>query len=283
MTRKFLVLVDGSHNAERAAKLAAERTNRLDADEDELLIMHVSVRPEQNSLPLNQQGQTLKRKFESLCSSYKLVYDRSSPVPLNYHVDDVSVEDKKEVVSAISSFINDRKPDVVVLGNFGLGNKEDVNGSVITRVLQCCPASLVIKHFRPVPDQDTPAKFLITTDGSTVSEQAVDIGCKLLRPSDTVHIITLSGQKGPKDESILEKCHEIAKKRKVPEDKCCIEYIGRDSQVSIGKQLCQLAEKEDIDFLVMGSVGIGSATSLGSVAKFVLKNSRSHNLVVREL
>ena len=282
MTRKFVVLVDGSDCSENCVALAAQRTNRLDSFEDALIICHVFVDSEQAGLPLNQRADTIKRKYEGLLSSHKLVYDRSSPVPLRYDVQTVAVEQKSHIVSGISNFINDNKPDVVVLGFLGMGRKENINGSVISHILQSCPCSLIVKHFRTIPGPEDAAKVLITTDGSPVSEQAIDIGCKLLRPNDVVKIITLSGNRGPRDESVLEKAQEIAKKRQVNAENLEIKFVARDTSVSVGKQLCALVDELDTDFLVMGSVGIGSAVSLGSVAKFVLKNSRSHVMVVRD-
>eukprot|EP00126_Sphaerothecum_destruens_P002717 Sdes_comp16138_c0_seq1m5385 len=250
MPRKFLVLVDGSDNSERAVQMAANRVDRVDELADMLVVAHFYVESEQNKLPLNQRAVTIKRKFEDLCYSLKLKIDNTSKIHLQYEVSLLPVETRDKIPISLVPFISSSKADFVCLGNFGFGNKSSLDGSVISSVLKNSPTTVVVKHIKEVPSRERSAKIIMTTDGSSVSDYAIEVGTKLVQATDKVTIITLSPHRTSNDDAILERSKQICIKKKLNMSNVSLEFVLRDSSVSVGKQLCSILETQEFDIIV---------------------------------
>jgi nucleotide-binding universal stress UspA family protein len=124
-------------------------------------------------------------------------------------------------------------------------------------------------------------KYLIGLDSSFYSEKAFQFLLKLLKKEDSVDLVSVVP-------SYYKKSVEKAKKILLNFSKKC-EEIGIVSTIFLIHMedpravLCELAEKNHIDMIVVGSRGLGKVSKLllGSVSSYCIQYATCNVLIVK--
>ena len=121
--------------------------------------------------------------------------------------------------------------------------------------------------------------ILVSTDGSDLSEKAVETAAKLAKNLDTsvlgITVVKVKG--GEKAQRILEDVQEVCKRVGTP---CQVEEVVGNA---VPDAILKTAQERDVRFIVMASRGLGTLGSLfiGSSTQQVLAKADRPVLVVR--
>ncbi|SIS39770.1 universal stress protein [Salimicrobium flavidum] len=142
-------------------------------------------------------------------------------------------------------------------------------------------------------------KILVAYDGSDLSKHAVDEAKKQVMDSrdGEIHIITVVSTTGPVTnakmaESVGKELAEryetevaAIKKELEKEDPITVKtkVIVGDAEGNPGERICEYAEENDVDIIVIGSRGLGGVKKLllGSVSNNVVQKASKPVLVIK--
>lgn len=129
-------------------------------------------------------------------------------------------------------------------------------------------------------------KILVTTDGSNLSDKAVDSALELAQQFDgtviamTAVIAPPLGNSDSEDPVILARLESISKKAQDAGVQCTV--VAQHCE-SIAQGILKCAQEHDVNYIVMASRGLGTLGSLvlGSETQKVLSEADRPVLVVR--
>ena len=136
------------------------------------------------------------------------------------------------------------------------------------------------------------SKILVPLDGSSNSFRGLDVAIHMARESHaTLTGLYVAGIVKPRtndpitplEKILLKYAQRIMKKAKLKAAKKGILFFDRVSYGDDGKQIVELAEKQNFDLIVIGSRGMSAAKEifLGSTSNYVLHKSKKPVLIVK--
>lgn len=140
---------------------------------------------------------------------------------------------------------------------------------------------------------------LVAYDASELSKKAITEAKNLLseNPETNVHIVPVITPAGPTTNAIIARNianvladnfkPEMEKIKKEFEDdnlSVTTEILIEEAQRNPGKEICNYAEKHDIDLIILGSRGLGAVKRLflGSVSNYIVQHAQCHVLIVKQ-
>jgi nucleotide-binding universal stress UspA family protein len=165
--------------------------------------------------------------------------------------------------------------DLLVVG----GPDDPLPGDVVlgsTASAAVHAAELPVLVARPPPEgRNFPREILVATDGSADSRRGVQLACRIAGAHESrialVHITDGSSQPHP---TLVEDV--IAVRHEVGFEAATIEEFGNPAD-----QVAEVARRERVSLLVVGSRGLGGASRLGSVGERLAHEARCSVLVSR--
>jgi nucleotide-binding universal stress UspA family protein len=285
MFNTFLIPVDGSAPAKRAAKYGLELAVRYDASVELLHVVKKGV--------LSDSTHRNKKKEQG-----EAILEEAAELDIEGHP---SIETHLVVGNpgkAITAHVTDRDIDFVVMGRHGRsGVGEHLFGTVAERVLRGSDAPVLTVPGDTVERETgrTYENILLTTDGSDVAEQAAPYGADIAkRTGATLHFLTvvdIKSEAGPFDAGgVSEEYIERLEKRGQDALDRLVEQIDTtniDIRSSLTKgtpsaEIDAYARENEIDLVVMASQGETNIISqrLGSTARRVLRTVEKPVLVI---
>lgn len=206
---------------------------------------------------------------------------------------------RTSIADSIIECSENEKCDIIVAGTRGLGGfRRMLMGSVSTDLVNRATCPVLVVRTSPESKQVQLAKLLVATDGSTTAlkavTEAVSIADSVRAELSIVNVVYLSplayssGVQGTIDrvlrelreegERIVSEGKQIAEERGIKADARMIDS-GHSPVVAI----TELADKNEIDLIVLGTRGLGGFQKLvlGSVANGIVHYSKCSVMVVR--
>lgn len=295
MYDRIVIAVDGSDEAEHAARRGLELADAFDATVD---VVHVV---EQNALQLSRSSGEKTRLRERGESVLAAIEELASE--LGRSVSTELTEGKPGV--RISEFATAQNADLVVVGRQGLtGTRRRLLGGVTEQVLHRSEVPVFV-----VPDDgaatDAEADYsqiLLPTDGSENAEESVPHGVAVARNyGSTIHalnVVDLQAAGGPFNAGGLERefVERLEANGRQAVDRVASEIEDIDTDVAVrtavertksftgvGAGVREYVQNNDIGLVVMGSHGRSNLERqlLGSVASTVLRTVDVPVIVVK--
>jgi nucleotide-binding universal stress UspA family protein len=295
---RILLATDGSPGAQRAAEVAARIAKSFDSE-----VTVLSAIPSISAMAPPLEGEY----YSHLINKADDIADKAASIFKNAAV---AVSEKEvpqgraSVVETILEYATQEKTDLIVVGTRGLGGfKRAVLGSVSSGVAEhASSATLVVRPSKKKEATQGIRRILVATDGSPNGQRALETAVDLakglkaeLRITHVVFVPTLFWSMGvpgsaiPTDKieedaekvarEILAEAAKFAKDKGVAAPK---EELVTDL-VSPAQGIVQLAERDGVDVVVVGTRGNGGFKKLllGSVANSVLHYAGCSVLVVK--
>lgn len=283
MFNKFLIPVDGSNPAKRAAKYGLELAVKYDAPVDLLYVVETG-RLTDDEAKKREHGNAILEEVMEL--------DIDGTPSIETHLTEGNPS------SVITEHVADNDIDLVIMGRHGqTGVGEHLFGTVADRVLRSVEAPILTVAGDQIQKETgrTYEDILLTTDGSEVAERAVPYSADLAqRTGGTLHLLTVvdvQSEAGPFDAGgISDEYREQLESEGQNSLNQIIEEIDTtniDLQSSLVKgtpsaEIATYTDENDIDLLVMASEGetniVGQYT--GSTTRKVLRTVTRPVLVV---
>jgi len=141
-------------------------------------------------------------------------------------------------------------------------------------------------------------RFLVAYDGSLLSREAIEVAkYQAAKHSESeVHIISVMKATGPNtnitisrniSHELIEKCRpQLSKIKEEFENKnisVVTDILLADQHENPGTFICEYAENNEIDLIIVGSRGLGNVRKifLGSVSNNVVQNAKCPVLVIK--
>ena len=135
-------------------------------------------------------------------------------------------------------------------------------------------------------------KILVPLDGSANSFRGLDSAIQIARESQaSITGLYVVGMRKPRtnepisslEKIFLEHAQKIMKKAKLKAAKKGILFFDRVSYGEAGKRITTIAQRDNLDLIVIGSRGLGAAKEifLGSTSNYVLHKSKKPVLIVK--
>lgn len=283
MFNKFLIPVDGSNPAKRAAKYGLELAVKYDAPVDLLYVVETG-RLTDDEAKKRERGNAILEEVMEL--------DIDGAPSIETHLTEGNPS------SVISEHVADNDIDLVVMGRHGrTGVGEHMFGTVAERVLRSVETPILTVAGDQIQRETgrTYEDILLTTDGSEVAERAAPYSADIAqRTGGTLHLITavdVKSEAGPFDAGgITDEYREQLESEGQDSLNQIIEEIDTtnvDLQSSLVKgtpstEIATYTDENDIDLIVMASEGetnlVGQYT--GSTTRQVLRTVTRPVLVV---
>ncbi|KAF0852571.1 mitochondrial Usp domain-containing protein [Andalucia godoyi] len=299
LSRQWVVAVDGSRIAKRAFDAAICLMNHEDELNDVLHVIHVAPK---DPVELSEMGaqfrpQHILNEYTEHCRHAKIIYDAVPPSKLETSVELVNVQGKMtsdNIVQAVLSAASKDGAHFVVVGSFGSGKHESSSSNIkqeSTNLGTVAQASIYKSHCTVVlvknvgitpaaveTQRTTPIRFYIAVDGSLPSRYAWDQLQLLVDPKrgDSITLVHLfSGS--------FDLGQELAASYKPHKAGAVVNYVvqPRDKSKSVGVDLCEYVNAEDVDYLVVGSEVLLKENHLGSVCEWCTIHARCHIVVCK--
>jgi len=296
---RILLATDGSPNAQQAAEVAAGIAKSFDSE-----VTVLSAIPSISKMVAPLEGEY----YSHLINKADDNADRAAAV---FKKAGVAVSEKEipqgraSVVETIVEYAAQEKTDVIVMGTRGLGGfKRATLGSVSSGVAAHAPCATLVIRPRTKKDDSglTIRRILVAVDSSQNAQRALEAAVDMskglkaeLRVAHVVYVPTLFWSMGvpgaavPTDKieedaesegrKLLAKAVKFAKDSGVTNVK---DGLVTDL-VSPYQGIVQLAERDDVDVIVVGTRGNGGFKKLllGSVANSVLHYAGCSVLVTK--
>ncbi len=139
---RVLVPIDGSENALRALRFAAERLRRLDPEGIELFLLNVQPAIATGDVRLFVSEEQIRHYYQeegemALASAKTMLSDQHIPFTAHVYAG--------HVAESIAGFAKDKHCHMIVIGTRGLGTVMNlIMGSVTTRVIQLTELPVVL-------------------------------------------------------------------------------------------------------------------------------------------
>eukprot|EP01065_Artemidia_motanka_P037090 TRINITY_DN45301_c0_g1_i1.p1 TRINITY_DN45301_c0_g1~~TRINITY_DN45301_c0_g1_i1.p1 ORF type:complete len:333 (+),score=91.53 TRINITY_DN45301_c0_g1_i1:66-1001(+) len=129
-----------------------------------------------------------------------------------------------------------------------------------------------LRAARDVPSASAARRWMVCVDGSKMSYHGLSqLVSEYANETDEVSVLTLSRHDGKSDQAILAHCRELVAARRFA--KLEVKWLKRDTQVSVGQQLCSYAYDNEFSFLCT-STGQSSMHRLGSTSTYCILHSK---------
>lgn len=255
--RRVLVPLDGSDRGDQILTFLDRMVPELRARE--LVLLRVLGESSSKDLAQARLAATARR----------LEAAGLRPVPLMVVGDDPAAEVVK--VAGLT------RPWLVTLSTHGEGDSSAARGSVAAKVVEGCPAPLLLVGRQALPLDPGPglSRVLVALDGSNAVASILPFVVELARPSNAevllLHVAGVAGE-APAD-------LEAARERLRQEDVERVRVLQATGDVVAA--LLDVARREAVDLLALGARGRTGGGGLGSVARAVAQRCDTPLLLVR--
>lgn len=255
--RRLLVPLDGSERGDQILTFLDRMVPELRARE--LVLLRVLTESSSKDVARGKLDATARR----------LAASGLKPVPLVVVGDDPAVEVVK--VAELT------RPWLVTLSTHGEGDSNAPRGSVAARVVEACPAPLLLVGRQALPIDPGPglSRILVALDGSQAVASILPFVVELARPSNAEVVllhVDRGGKEGPAD-------LDAARERLRQEDVERVRTLTASGDVA--GALLDVARREGVDLLALGARGRTAGGGLGSVARAVAQRCDCPLLLVR--
>jgi len=289
--RKILIATDGSEASEKAADFGIETLRSGGAK-----VYAVYVIDTGSYGPVTADDKRSKKieRLEGIgnkATSY--IEEKAKAAGLEAESAVLSGKPAEEIVN----FADEQKVDMIIVGSLGKGGiKRFMLGSVSEKVVRRAkiPVLVVREHKGEKPHR----QILIATDGSKITEKAVDCGIEIAKLNGSkvyaAYVIdTTSCDPNLMDEDWAQKIYEQFEKTGYGAVSYAVEKakaagLEAESVMLRGnpaEQIVDFAEKQKVGMIVVGSLGKSGSEqfSIGSISAKVLRNASVPVLVVRDI
>lgn len=255
--RRLLVPLDGSQRGDQILTFVDRMVPELRARE--LVLLRVLTESSGKEVAQERLAATARRLADA----------GLKPVSLMVVGDDPAAEVVK--VAELT------RPWLVTLSTHGEGESDAPRGSVAARVIEACPAPLLLVGRQALPLDPGPglARILVALDGSRAVASILPFVVDLARPSNAE--VLLTHVKRSADEASADL--DAARERLRQEDVERVRVIQATGDVA--PALLDVARREAVDLLALGARGGTVGGGLGSVARAVALRSDCPLLIVR--
>ncbi|DBA85324.1 hypothetical protein WJX79_008291 [Trebouxia sp. C0005] len=260
------VAIDGSGVSEKALLLGGRL---LHPDRrDRIYILHVSD-PNKPWLPDTLTPDHLEHEYQLKCHDQQL--------------DAVWYKKEKSkgqsTCEALIELTEELQVDILVVGSFGRkGERIDMLGTVSDFSLRAGNSDVCIVKSSSYALQNS-VTWLFSTDDSHCAKAAfAALLYQILKPGDKLHVVWVTTEGGDFDNADLQSYKDAMKAAKV-EGTCFLS--GTKAGEPIADGILAVANKMDVDILVMGIAGYGAA-KLGSVSAECCLKARCTTLVIKD-
>ena len=289
--KTYIVGLDGSELSFRSVQTAAQLMNDMN---DNLVIVTLGKKDSDKEI------------FERFKSRAQEVAMKNHVPHMRIYCEYIQIPDSYTIENALMSLVNHHHngASILVIGAAGKGDEDRKGrkpegqppiGHLALACLQRAKVPVVLVKSGPKVDLDVTRvkrqgrdgtsglNFLVTMDGSMVSQIAFDHACRMAAKADTLYGLHVADSDAANQPMIDEFETLLAK---VADSKTCAkaEFICQPKHLSIREHIEEVIDSKHIDVVVMGSVELSNPTKghfLGSVASAVTKASLAHCCVVK--
>jgi nucleotide-binding universal stress UspA family protein len=167
--------------------------------------------------------------------------------------------------------------DLLVVGSHGLSRRAGIMlGSVASVAAHRASTPVLIARL-PWNEEAFPQDLLVASDGSPGSQKAVEVAARVARRHGSRVLLFNAA-----DREDAKRRHELAEQTAYLLDSTGAEPTVVTSSGDAHRLIVDLAEKERVSLVVLGSRGLGGLKALGSVSERVSHEARCSVLIVRE-
>ena len=165
--------------------------------------------------------------------------------------------------------------DLLVVGGRDDPRPGDVVlGSTASSAVHAAELPVLVAR-RPPEGRNFPRDILVATDGSPDSQRGVELGGKVARAHDSrIALVHVSEGRSPPHLALVEDA--VALTQELGIEAATIEEFGNPAE-----QIADVARRERVSLLVVGSRGLGGARILGSVGERLAHEAPCSVLVTR--
>lgn len=167
--------------------------------------------------------------------------------------------------------------DLLVVGSHGLSRHAGIMlGSVASTAAHRAATPVLITR-RPPDEDGFPQDLLVASDGSPGSQKAVEVAARVARRHGSSVLLFHAA-----DGEEAKRRHNFAEQAVYLVDSTGKEPAVVTSSGDAHRLIVDLAERERVSLIVLGSRGLGGLKALGSVSERVSHEARCSVLIVRE-
>jgi nucleotide-binding universal stress UspA family protein len=166
--------------------------------------------------------------------------------------------------------------DLLVVGSHGLSRRAGIMlGSVASTAAHRASTPVLIAR-RPPREDGFPKDLLVASDGSPGSQRAVEAAARIARRHGSSLLFFHAA-----DGEDAKRRHELAEQTAFLLDATGTEPTVVTSSGDAHRLIAELAERERVSLIVMGSRGLGGVKALGSVSERVSHQATCSVLIAR--
>jgi nucleotide-binding universal stress UspA family protein len=165
--------------------------------------------------------------------------------------------------------------DLLVVGSHGLSRRAGIMlGSVASAAAHRAPTSVLIARRCPA-GQGFPGNLLVASDGSPGSQKAVEAAARIARRhGSSVLLFSADGEDAKRRHQLAEQAADLY-------EATATEPTVVTSPGDAHRLIVELADRERVSLIVIGSRGLGGVKALGSVSERVAHEAHCSVLIAR--